>query len=70
MLQHDETRFPAGSEIFFMMLPFSIFITRDLSFYADVLGILTAAAIGALGVCSLILNEIKSLILSSLKIIC
>ncbi len=38
MLQHDKTRFPAGSEIIFMMPPFTIFITRDLSFYADMLG--------------------------------
>jgi hypothetical protein len=37
-LQHDETRFPVGSEIIFMMPPFTIFITGDLSFYADVLG--------------------------------
>jgi hypothetical protein len=35
MLQHDETRFPVASEI---MPPFIKFITGDLSFYADVLG--------------------------------
>jgi hypothetical protein len=37
-LQHDGTRFPAGSEIIFMMLPFVMFMTGDLSFYANMLG--------------------------------
>ncbi len=38
MAQRDKTRFPAGSEIIFVTLPFTIFITGNLSYYADVLG--------------------------------
>jgi hypothetical protein len=38
MTQHDETRFPASSKVIFITLPFSLFITGDLSYYADVLG--------------------------------
>jgi hypothetical protein len=38
MVQCDDTRFPAGSKIVLAMPPFGIFITGDLAFYADVLG--------------------------------
>ncbi len=34
----DETSFAAGSEIILSLPPFALFITGDLSFYADVLG--------------------------------
>ncbi len=34
----DETRFPEGSKIVLIMPSFEVFITGDLSFYADVLG--------------------------------
>jgi hypothetical protein len=38
MTHQDEARFPAGSKIILIMPPFSLFITGDLSYYADVLG--------------------------------
>ncbi len=38
MKQHDETTFPTGSESILTTQPFSIFITGDLSYYADVFG--------------------------------
>jgi hypothetical protein len=44
MTQRDQTGFPAGSEIIFVMPPFTIFITGDLSYYADVLGMLNSTS--------------------------
>jgi hypothetical protein len=38
MTQHDETRFPASCKVIFTTPPFSLFITGDLSYYANVLG--------------------------------
>ncbi len=38
MTRQDQTQFPAGSEIIFVTPAFTIFITGDLSYYADVLG--------------------------------
>jgi hypothetical protein len=38
MTHQDEARFPAGSKIILIMPPFSLFITGDLSYYADMLG--------------------------------
>jgi hypothetical protein len=38
MMQHDENRFPVGIKVMFIMLPFAIFMTGDLSYYADVVG--------------------------------
>jgi hypothetical protein len=44
------------------MPPFYIFITSNLSYYADVLGMpITAAVIGALGACSPMLTGINHL---------
>jgi hypothetical protein len=62
MTHQDKTRFPAGSKIIFIMPPFYIFITSNLSYYADVLGMpITAAVIGALGACSPMLTGINHL---------
>ena len=38
MTQQDETSFPKGSKVILILPPFSLYITGDLSYYADVLG--------------------------------
>jgi len=38
MMYCDETSFPAEAHIILILPPFELFITGDLSFYADVLG--------------------------------